>query len=107
MAHLSTQSFSFNVTVGDGLVTLPRQFNEDGSPKGPCVWGVQLWGTPPPYDGKPVPVSLPYYSVMDVNRVRARADRFLPRWNFEVREVYVPAAITRDDADALFRKWGW
>lgn len=92
----------------EGMIDVPRQYDDDGQPRQPSIWAVQLFGMPPPYDDHPgVPISLPYHATDDVIRLRAIAERLLPRWQLEVREVWVAQAITHDDALALFKRWGW
>lgn len=99
-----------NLQTDDGWIELPRQFDDDQQPLPPSTWAVQLWGTPPPYsvgEGAARPISLPYHATADILRLQEIAARLLPSWNFEVREVWAPRAITHDDAMALFRRWGW
>jgi hypothetical protein len=96
-----------NVQTSDGPITLPRQFDDEGQPRPGAVWATQLVGQPPPYDGPFLSISLPYHVTGDAMRLRAMAERLLPRWQLELREVHVAQAITHDDAVALFRRWGW
>lgn len=100
-------TFCINVPTEIGAVTLPRLRDDNGEPLPPCVHAVQIWGQPPPFDTAAVPISLPYYQSGDVARLLPRIERLIPRWKLEVRDVFVAAAITHEDALALFRRWGW